>query len=807
MRKPILVFAGAMSIALGLYAAAGYWLAPLGLRNALTDLAASERFTLRLADVHVNPFTLQVRLEGIEVGREGRVFASAADLRVDLAWASLWQRAWIVERLGLLQPRVDLAALPERRPTAEPGAAALPPLQVREALLENGTLLFSIGDLALESLRVQVHDVSTRAGDAGRFELAGHIAGGSVASRGRIVALAPLTLQQVAIEGTGLSYAGVELKQGVLEAQRLQLPPTQPIAFTAGASLAPHGEVHMQGNVDIRSMQAAMQVELDAIPLQYAGRWLPAQVMLTIVSGALFADGRLQIGWHERRPQASYAGSLEVSDLRVDASESDLLLLAWRLAQASNVKLQLSPRRVEVGGLVVKGMQGRLVREADGSINLVKAFAQPGTEPTSDLDRAAPADAALTVTLGRLRWVDGALHFTDRALDSPFEMEITALSGDLTGFSTASGDPARLALEGRVEPAGALRAGGTINLEAPRTLAVVDITVRGLRLPSLEPYVVRFAGYRIASGLLSAHLRYEVRDGRLHASNELVFERLRLGEKVEGGGVLDLPLELAIALLADASGCIDLRIPVSGNLDEPDVDLGGLVARAVGRALGNIVAAPFRAIAGLLAGERDEATAAAPDSVSFHPGDVQLSPPDGNRLARIARALQQRPGLGVVVRGGYADAADRQAIRRHVARREIARRAGVPTGDALDLYDPRIIDAAEALYLQRVGSRLEMLALREQSDRWGPLLVERIAATTPVPASAARELGALRAQRIEAALVERGVDADRIRIEAPIATEAGTRGVPTQLSLIAADRPPAPGSDDVSPTGRCSLSS
>src|SRR5204862_4771357 len=138
--------------------------------------------------------------------------------------------------------------------------------------------------------------------------------------------------------------------------------------------------------------------------------------------------------------------------------------------------------------------------------------------------------------------------------------------------------PARVGLTGRVGKYGDARGRGAREPVGPATRTNLELRRRNLALADFTPYAVKFAGYRIEAGQLSATLRYRVREGRLVGSNQLEFDRLKLGEKVQSAGALDLPVDLAVALLTDAQGRINLAVPVTGALRDPRFALGGVSA-------------------------------------------------------------------------------------------------------------------------------------------------------------------------------------------------------------------------------------
>jgi len=133
MRKAIIA-AAIVALLFISYAAAGYWLAPRFVRDTLVEQAARLGFELRLGLVRTDPFALSMVLENVAVlASDGRELAAAYRAGADLAWASLWRGAWIVEQASFEKPSVEITLgpkgesnwrLPGKR-AAEGGRAAL----------------------------------------------------------------------------------------------------------------------------------------------------------------------------------------------------------------------------------------------------------------------------------------------------------------------------------------------------------------------------------------------------------------------------------------------------------------------------------------------------------------------------------------------------------------------------------------------------------------------------------------------------------------------------------------------------------
>jgi len=176
----------------------------------------------------------------------------------------------------------------------------------------------------------------------------------------------------------------------------------------------------------------------------------------------------------------------------------------------------------------------------------------------------------------------------------------------------------------------------------------------------LSPYAVKYAGYGIERGKLSVDVRYTVQpDGQLTAANKLVLNQLTFGDKVEGAPA-SLPVKLAVALLADRNGVIDLDLPISGSLNDPQFRIGPVIWKVITNLVTKAITAPFSLLANAFGGSGG----AELSSVTFAPGSATLS--DGARagLDKVAQALQDRSALKLTVVGSANLEAEREAAKR-----------------------------------------------------------------------------------------------------------------------------------------------
>jgi uncharacterized protein involved in outer membrane biogenesis len=515
----------------------------------------------------------------------------------------------------------------------------------------------------------------------------------------------------------------LQLHVASARATRLDTGSPEASDLAVQAALSSGGSVRVNGSVRLRDPMADLAVEAQQVALAPLQPWLDEFADLRLASGTASVKGMLRYGG-EGSARLRYQGRAALDDVQLAEREPDRPLLGWQSLATDDLVLTIAPNRAEIGDVRLHAPAARLLIAEDSTLNVADVLRQqpkPGAAETragaaqasadaagTSADAAAHAEgqttpAAFPLRIERLAVTQGALDFTDRSLTPHFSTRMHALHGVVTGIGTDPDRSARLQLEAQVDRYGSAKISGKVSLFQPKEDSAVDMVFRNIDMASLSPYIAKFAGYRIADGRLDLDLHYEVENGLLDGRNEIVLRQVKLGEKVDSPSALDIPIELALAVLKDRNGVIDIGLPVSGNLDSPKFDYGAVIRKAIGRVLGNIVSAPFKALAGLFGSGGEDARLG---SVDFEPGSVSIAPPQREKLDAVARALTERPQLRLVVPPTYSSAEDRRALKSRTVRAELLRRMGTELAPAeepgpIDTDDPRAQQAIRALFSAR----------------------------------------------------------------------------------------------------------
>lgn len=482
-----------------------------------------------------------------------------------------------------------------------------------------------------------------------------------------------------------------------------------PMGFTVGFRLEEGGTGSVSGTVHPDSMALDADIKAAGLVLTSLQPYLEPYVTLKLQSAAATAQGHLRYGVPGGAEKAAYDGSFSLNDLRLDDIEAKTTYLSWDAVQLPTLHLTLQPNRLDVQEIILLRPDGEIIIGEDKTVNFARVLKKnrPGgnTATASRPAQVRPKNdqAAFPYRISKVRVKNGNLVFADLSLRPRFKTRIHALKGTITGLSSLQHAQAKIQLDGDVDRYGMAKINGVIRPNDFGSSSDIEMVFRNLELKNLSPYSGKFAGRLIKSGRISADLKYTLQDYKMVGDNKLVIDNLLLGEQVDNPEATNLPLDLAIALLQDANGRIDIGLPVSGDLHDPQFSIGSLIWKMFTNLITKAVTSPFLAMGHLLGGDSESFAA-----VEFDPGSAVLLPPEQEKLAKLAGALKDRPQLKLVIQGRYSTDADGKELKERSIRKTIATRLGVKLGpddtpDPLDFTDSDTQDALEKLFTERFG--------------------------------------------------------------------------------------------------------
>jgi len=224
---------------------------------------------------------------------------------------------------------------------------------------------------------------------------------------------------------------------------------------------------------------------------------------------------------------------------------------------------------------------------------------------------------------------------------------------------------------------------------------------------------------------------------------------------------------LAVALLKDRNGVIDINLPVSGSINDPQFSVFGIVLKVIGNLLVKALTAPFALLAG--GGSEDLSY------VAFVPGTSTFSDAGRATIDKVARALNDRPALKMTVTGAADPASEREAIQRAALDARIAaeqRKEMLRAGAATDAPLPPLAPPQREVLLKRLYDDTKLpdkprnaigFAKTIPAAETEALLLN----ATVVSTDSARELALQRGLAVRDALIAKGLPSERLFLAAP----------------------------------------
>jgi hypothetical protein len=546
-----------------------------------------------------------------------------------------------------------------------------------------------------------------------------------------------------------------------------------------------------QGEVVPEKSTLSAHVDLADFRLASIQPYLGAYTQTTLSSGTLGVS--LDV---KRLEQGAFnlAGDVDVAKLHTVDNALRQEFITWDRLRVAGLEYYSEPAMLRIATITANAPYARLIIAPDQSLNVSKVLSAPsGSNPAPIQQvegRPAKVPPPLRMSIGAIRVTQGAANFADFWIQPNYAVNLQGMNGSILGLSSNPKSRAKVQFEGKVDRYAPAKIEGDINLLSAALYTDLEVSFKGVEMTSVTPYSGRFAGYKIEKGKLSIDVSYLVENRTLQAKQKFVIDQLELGERVESPDAVRLPLKLAVALLKDRNGVIDIDLPMSGSLDDPQFRMGPLIWKAFVGLLSKAATAPFALLGNLFGGGEEM------NLIEFEAGQATLDTAAQEKLASITKALTERPALQLEIPTAYSPELDREIL---ASRRLESLLRSLPKADDAALADPaRRFELLVAQYQKDHGARtaLPTAALALNAVRRGERdpaafaaanreLEQAIAQKNEIGDRELEQLGQSRARAIQDALLGAGsLDAARVFVLGASPTApGGNRKVRVELSL------------------------
>lgn len=539
----------------------------------------------------------------------------------------------------------------------------------------------------------------------------------------------------------------------------------------------------IDGTTSITPLSSQLTIVLKNFALKKLQAYLDKFANIELIDGRFTIDGKLFIAQAETGLAIKFNGNSAINEFLTRDTLLHKDLIKWDELSLSDINIDVQEQRYTAAALVLKKPYTKVTIRENKSLNLADIVNKTRSN-NSHVVKTTPVIKKPLLSLGRIQLIDGASDFTDLSLIMPFYAQIRRLNGGANALSSEQTSTIKAALTGNAYDLAPVTIQADMNPHTDHYR--INLSFEGMPMALMSPYMVQFAGYKVENGKLSLDLIYQIAEKKLSATNNILIDQFELGAKVDNPKAVSLPLELAVALLKDASGKIKLNVPITGSLDNPHFNIMAVIKDALINAMTKLVTSPFRLLANLVDSDADMSR------ITFSAGNAKLDTAQLNRLDTLAKALKARPNLHVTIKGVSFQAQDWPVIRHDALydQLKIIRAAEIKQQEERDIR-PEYVQISDADY-QRLLTRLfsekfpllaeTTLALKDSDDiklvqQFYALAEQKLADMLSPEQQRLKDLAANRAQTIANYLVQQGgIDNARVfildtQIETTINTE------------------------------------
>jgi uncharacterized protein involved in outer membrane biogenesis/outer membrane protein OmpA-like peptidoglycan-associated protein len=470
------------------------------------------------------------------------------------------------------------------------------------------------------------------------------------------------------------------LRNTSMSLSNLNGPKFTPAALRFSSTFGKEAALKASGDITPLPFRYKGSVSLGRLPIRDFEAYFPETFNFYVVGGNLDTTMDLDIVLKEGKPGGSFKGSAGVRSFHsVDAIDEEDLL-KWESLQFDEIKGNVEPFSLNIHQVALNNVYSRVVVRKDGTLNLqdlidkkespAQAVSAPVTEaPKTTAQQAAPAapvaPAQRQISVESITIQDGTISFTDYHLPQTFSSTFHNMGGRVSGLSSEESKFADVDLRGNLENHSPMQITGRLNPLRDDLFVDLKISFLDIELSPVTPYSGTYLGYTVDKGKLFLDLKYLIDKKQLSSENRVFIDQFTFGRKVDSDKATKLPVNLAVALLKDRKGEIHLDLPVTGRTDDPKFSIWGLIGQVLKNLLVKAATSPFALLSSMMGSGQDFSV------VRFAAGSSRLPVEEEQKLGQLAKALADRPGLKVEIKGFVDKEKDPEGYRQELLSRKL----------------------------------------------------------------------------------------------------------------------------------------
>lgn len=419
--------------------------------------------------------------------------------------------------------------------------------------------------------------------------------------------------------------------------------------------LADGGILTTDAHYDINTNDFDVALKLDKFALENIRAYVTDFMKIGKIDGNLNADIKA-VGNVSQIMDMVIKGNVNVNDVDIKGYDKSPVLAVNQLAVDVNT-IKLSNNLYDIKSVLVDGLVARFdMFENTNNFSKLMVESAASTDTIgakeTQVDSTSAESAPMNLVIGSFDFTNGRFTYADHTLPDEFEFPVSNISMHAQNVSLSGRNAATIKAS--------LPHGGNAMIKWEGTLDEIKeyqnlmLNIRNLQLADLSPYTVAYLGQPFTEGVFSFISNNTIKNSQLEGQNHLDIYKPTVGKKRKDvDAEINIPLKAALYILKDKNDKVQIDLPISGDLDNPEFKYMKVVWKTLGNLLVKVATEPFRMAGNALGiGGNDE------QFIAFDAMQQDITSEQYYNLEKYASAALQNNNLYLKMQQKVDEAAD-----------------------------------------------------------------------------------------------------------------------------------------------------
>ena len=344
-------------------------------------------------------------------------------------------------------------------------------------------------------------------------------------------------------------------------------------------------------------------------------------------------------------------------------------LKSLNIKQTKLSPLGVSVNEVNLSGLAIDAQLNKektLLNLVDAGIGSLEPKSPPASNNTtstaSQEEKPTPeVNADFSVALGKFKLADDiSIHFTDNSVQPVYQRHVTIKTLNAGPFDNQQPDKeSPFNILGKSDKYANFEFSGTAKPFSEIPVYHLKGFLKEVSLPGISAYIKDALQYEIKSGQLDLDIDVSLTGNEIDGEGDILMRGIELtaADDHEPDSLNDktsVPFNIALGMLKDSDGNVELSLPISGDISNPSFGISGFMTLLVKQA--TIAAAkeylvmtfiPYASVVNITIAAGEYALKVRINDMTYPPGKVDLQPEQSEFLNQFAALMREKEDVQV----------------------------------------------------------------------------------------------------------------------------------------------------------------